>query len=134
MALGQPETPQRKQSKGGPFRRRGRMTPPSALAHPGDTPGRAAPPHRESGLGRAKPEPALPAPLSDGVIALFRFLTPNYCFRNRPSQECSVTDRLNFENCLSLLANVQAIIMKMTTIITARNHSRQDLFKGHVRV
>ena len=37
--------------------------------------------------------------------------------------------RLDFENCFSLLANVQSIIMKMTMIIIARNYYGQDLFK-----
>ena len=51
------------------------------------------------------------------MITLFRFFISNYSFWDKLSHECSGTDSPNFENCFSLLASVQSIIMKMTIII-----------------
>ena len=87
------------------------------FTRPGNTSRRAAQVPREPGSGEAKPETASPGPSSDGVITLFRFFISNYSFWDKLSHECSGTDSLNFENCFSLLASVQSIIMKMTIII-----------------
>ena len=87
------------------------------FARPGNTSRRAAQVPREPGSGEAKPETASPGPSSDGVIMLIRLFISNYSFWDKLPHECSGTDSLDCENCFSLLASVQNIIMKMTIII-----------------